>query len=108
MTTSINALPTHQPSAPHARQAPPRLIHAVLIVTIILEPLLELPAQPPLLVDQTAPLLQGLPATVIDGIKADHALALGVVEVRGVVVVDVDGGLAGPGRGQEEGVQGVG
>ena len=72
--------------------------------------MLQLPPQPPLLLDQTPSGVQRLPASLVHRIEAHHALALFVVKVLvlAVVVVDVDCVLASPGRGCEEGVEGVG
>lgn len=87
------------------------LLLALLLVTIILEPLLQLPPQAPLVQHSTPAMLQRLPPRPINGIKADHALAFFVVKqvvVCGGVVGQ--GGLLGaaPGRRGEEAAQGVG
>ena len=53
----------------------------MLLIAVILEPLLELSTQPPLLVSHdTASLLQRLSPPLIDRVKAHHTLALFIVK----------------------------
>jgi hypothetical protein len=91
------------------RQRPSRLVD-VLIVAVVLEALLQIPPQTAFLFDHAPPVVEGLPPALVEGIEADHALALVVVEVARLVVVavDVEGRLAGPSARQEQVVQGVG
>jgi hypothetical protein len=87
-----------------ARQRPPSLI--MLVVTVVLEAFLELSTQPALLLHDAASLLQRLSPPLVDGLKADHTLALVIVKQLVLVLHDLP--VPGPRGGHEQVVEGVG
>lgn len=87
-----------------------RTLLVLLILTVVLEPLLQLSPQPALLLHDTAPLLQRLSPPLVNRVEADHALALLVVKQLVVVVsaaVD-DCAIPAPHGRRKQAVQGVG
>jgi len=58
----------------------------MLVVALVFEPLLQFPAQPPV-VHHAPSLLQGFPSALVDRIEANHALSLLVVKEVVLVVL---------------------